>query len=395
VNATKTSLDSLVGCTCRPSFYTFHRGRDGKPVKGPRIADRRTAERGVTAAQASLDAGRAGVSKRKVVTFDEWADTWEGALELANRRASTVRTYMLSVGFARAVFGGLYLHEIGNDELRKLVTKLKARKLGDVTIAKHLRHLSACFEAALAEPENTGLDHNPVGRFRRSFVLDVRPSEANYFTDGELGKLWAQLRAGLPRKDGTLAPVAPVYLHLCRFALATGARIGELLALRWSDVRLGDGVHGEVRISKSWGVDGETAPKTRKSTRTLHLTADARRVLAEWAQACGMQDDDALVFANSQGGHLSGSNISNRILNPALVAAGIPKVGDDSPESRSFHTLRHGYARAMLEAGQPLQWVADELGHESTATTELVYGHWAKQARRDTAAAVPAGVLPV
>jgi integrase len=394
-NASRTSVDSLAGCKCKPSYYVSYRDRSGRPVKSKRVTDRRVAQEALTAAQAGLDAGRAGIAKRVDVTFDEWAATWEASLELANRRASTVRTYLLSVGFGREAFGSLYLHEIGNEKLRQLVRKLKARKMRDVTIAKHLRHLSACFEAALAEPENTGLEHNPVGRFRRSFVLNVQPSEANYFTDGELAKLWAQLRAGLPRKDGTLAPVPPVYLHLCRFAVATGARIGELLALRWGDVKLAAGPHGEVRISKSWGVDGETAPKTRKSTRTLHLTVDARRVLGEVAQLSGMQDDSALVFANGQDGHLSGSNISNRILNPALVAAGIPKVGDDSPEPRSFHTFRHNYARAMLEAGQPLQWVADELGQESTATTELVYGHWAKQARRDAAGAVRKGTLPV
>jgi integrase len=394
-NASRTSLDSLTGCTCRPSYYVFSRARDGSSVKSERVTDRREAQKALTAKQAELDSGRSAVKRRPQVTFDEWAATWQDSLELANRRASTIRAYMFSIEFGREVFGSLFLHEIGNDELRQLVRKLKARKMRDVTIAKHLRHLSACFEAALAEPENTGLEHNPVGRFRRSFVLDVKPSEANYFTDGELAKLWAQLRTGLPRKNGTFAPVAPVYLHLCRFAVASGARIGELLALRWGDVQLAAGPHGEVRISKSWGVDGETAPKTRKSTRTLHLTADARRVLGDVAQLAGMQDDSALVFENGQGSHLSGSNISNRVLNPALVAAGVPKVGDDSPEPRSFHTLRHNYARAMLEAGQPLQWVADELGHESTATTELVYGHWAKQARRDAAGAVPEGALPV
>ena len=393
-NVNQSSLTSLKGCTCKPSYFTFYRGRDGLPIKSPRVKDRRTADRALTALQAGIDAGRAGTAKRKTVAFDTWADSWKAALELAGRRASTVRAYTRSADFARETFGAYELREIGNPELRRLVASLRDRKQGDVTIAKHLRHLSICFEAALDEDL---IERNPVSRFRRTFVLDVPPSEANYFTDAELHRLWLQFKTGIPRtKDGTLAPVSPVYLYLCRFAVASGARIGELVALRWSDMRAGGGEHGEVKITKAWNdVDGDTPPKTRKSTRTLHLTADAERVLTEWMQECGMQDDAALVFPNGQGHHLSPANMNSRVLTPALHAAGIAKVGEESPEPRSFHTFRHCFARLMLERGQPLQWVADELGHESTATTERVYGHWAKAARQQTAAAVPAGALPV
>ena len=334
-NATRTSLDSLTGCTCRPSYYVFHRARDGSSVKSERVTDRREAQKALTAKQAELDAGRSGVKRRPQVTFDEWAATWQGSLELANRRASTVRTYMLSVAFGREVFGGLYLHEIGNDELRQLVRKLKARKMRDVTIAKHLRHLSACFEAALAEPENTGLDHNPVGRFRRSFVLDVQPSEANYFTDGELAKLWAQLRAGLPRKDGTLAPVQPVYRDLCRTqwrpapgsancspsAGATSGSRPDRTAKCGSRSRgesMGDGAQDAQ-------VDADAPPDRRRASRPRR-GCPAVRDAGRWGARVRERPRRAL----------SGWNISNRILNPALVAAGIPKVGDDSPEPRSF-----------------------------------------------------------
>ena len=47
-NATKTALTSAgraSGCKCAPSFYTFHRNRDGKPEKGSRIKSRQVADR--------------------------------------------------------------------------------------------------------------------------------------------------------------------------------------------------------------------------------------------------------------------------------------------------------------------------------------------------------------
>jgi hypothetical protein len=79
-NASKTALDSTgrgSGCSCEPSFYTFHRDRDGRVVKGPRVKDRRVAERALTKDQFGIDDGRVGVSQPKRVTFSEWADEFE------------------------------------------------------------------------------------------------------------------------------------------------------------------------------------------------------------------------------------------------------------------------------------------------------------------------------
>src|SRR5262245_15148331 len=53
-NASKTALDSLKGCTCKASYYTFHRDRSGRVVKGPRIRDKRVAEQTRTKLQADL-----------------------------------------------------------------------------------------------------------------------------------------------------------------------------------------------------------------------------------------------------------------------------------------------------------------------------------------------------
>lgn len=393
-NRNATALDSLKGCTCSPSYYTMYRDSTGRPIKSARVKDRRVAERALKKLQGELSEDRADLKRRKRVEFGAWVDLWEEALRLAGRKQSTIDPYMTSARYARETLAGYDLREIGNAELRRLVLALRERGQSDTTISKHLRHLSSCFQQGIAEDY---IDVNPVSRFRAGFKLNVQPSQANYFTDGELQRLWAQLRSGLPHpKTKEFVVIPAVYPHLFRFAVATGARIGELVALRWGDVRLSDGPHGEVRIDKSWSDRyGESAPKTRKSIRTLHLTEASRRVLEDWITAVGVHEDNELVFPNSRGEHLSPANMNDRVLNPALAAAGIAKVGDGSPEPRSFHTFRHCYARLMLEHGQDLQWVADEMGHESTATTELIYGHWSQEARRAKAAAVPGSAIPV
>ena len=70
--STKTALSSVgrgSGCTCSPSYYVFSRDRDGRPVKGARVKDRKTAERALAAAQREIDEGRVGIAKPKNITL--------------------------------------------------------------------------------------------------------------------------------------------------------------------------------------------------------------------------------------------------------------------------------------------------------------------------------------
>ena len=84
-NVTKTALTSVgtgsgSGCACTPN-YVFSRDRDGRPVKGARVKDRKTAERALAAAQREIDEGRVGIAKPKNITFSEWADVFEEILD--------------------------------------------------------------------------------------------------------------------------------------------------------------------------------------------------------------------------------------------------------------------------------------------------------------------------
>jgi integrase len=391
-------------CTCQPSYFTFYTDRDEKPVRGSRVKNRRVAETALRKLQVELDENRAGVARPKNSTFNDWLPRWKQKLELDTwRRPSTVRAYMTSGRLFAESCGNYDLREITNDEMEMFVRACRERGNDDRTLDKHLRHLSSCFKSAIGSKL---LEQNPVTVLRDTFHLKLEPVKANFFTDGELQKLWRQFDVGVER-DGRIVPVAPVYLYLSRFAVATGARIGELAALTFADIDLDAGDHGEISINKSWSQeDGLGPPKTKFSIRTIHMIGSARRVLDEWTpilrQLRGHQaiDDDALVFPNEDGNHMSQSNVANRVVNPIMAAAGIPKVGPESPEERSFHTFRHCYARLMLQPrrdadgntivlGQPLRWVSSEMGHRDTATTERIYGHWAEEANRDVAALIP------
>ena len=54
-NKNATKLDSLKGCTCKPSYYVRSSDRTGRTIKSPRVKSRKAAERQLTATQYELD----------------------------------------------------------------------------------------------------------------------------------------------------------------------------------------------------------------------------------------------------------------------------------------------------------------------------------------------------
>ena len=204
--------------------------------------------------------------------------------------------------------------------------------------------------------------------------------KAAYFTDAELARLWPEL--------GTVLPAA-VFHYLCKAAVTTGARQGELLALEWPDVRFLD---KELRIARGYtpGVGIET-PKDNEE-RTVDLTPAAETVLQDWFQLSGCPED-GLVFPNFDGGYLVGSTVTRGILYPAMERAGIPRVGERGWK-RDFHSFRHSFARIALEHGAEMTWVQRQLGHSSITVTIDRYGHWERRAEKVQAARLE-GAFPI
>ena len=119
---------------------------------------------------------------------------------------------------------------------------------------------------------------------------------------------------------------------LVRAALLTGARWGELAALRVADVNASKG-HPTMYVAES---------KSGKP-RYIPLNPEGRELFAE---AISGKVGDSLVFVRRDGGQW-GHNHHVRALNAACSAAKIrPYV--------AFHELRHTYASHLAQAGVPL-----------------------------------------
>lgn len=158
---------------------------------------------------------------------------------------------------------------------------------------------------------------------------------------------------------------------LVRFAVATGLRQGELLALRWEDV--GDDalqVHRSLQRARQKGQAKFTSrPKTKKSQRPVPLSALAREALAarrrqaaEDQLAAGAKwHDEGYIFANPTGGARDGTAVT-RAFQRILRSHGLERI--------RWHALRRVFAAVLLDGGADITVVRDLLGHSQLSVTE-------------------------
>jgi integrase len=143
------------------------------------------------------------------------------------------------------------------------------------------------------------------------------------------------------------------FRRLVQAALASGARYGELAALKISDFNADN---GSVHIQRS------------KSGKGRHIVLNAEGVALFKSLSTG-RDGDALLLPRSDGAAWKPAQ-QRRPMTDAC------KHGKITP-TMSFHGLRHTYASHSVMNGVPLMVVAKNLGHRDTRMVERHYGHLA------------------
>ena len=163
-------------------------------------------------------------------------------------------------------------------------------------------------------------------------------------------------------------------------AAMTGLRKGELFALDWSAVNLSEGVLVVRRTLQELNGLTLKEPKTSAGKRVVSLGSEAVEALRSRlrkAQEEGFEPDQVpIVFPDTRGGYLRGSNFDRCVWYPIREAAGIPATF-------KFHDLRHTQASLMLAAGVDLKVIQKRLGHRDFATTANTYSHLLQNAQSE------------
>jgi len=170
-----------------------------------------------------------------------------------------------------------------------------------------------------------------------------------------------------------------------RLAAFSGARRGELLNLRWSDVDLKSAT---IRIRGTTAViSGERVEGTTKGGRERVVTLDLGTIRILAAHRLNQSRDRLLAGPDWAPGDYAFTRSLGRPLYPDTVSQLMPKLIRRHNEPASgepplillpharLHDLRHVHATILLLAGVPVHVVADRLGHADAAITLRVYAH--------------------
>jgi integrase len=272
-------------------------------------------------------------------------------------------------------FGAERLDRINVAAIEKFRDELRAGGYAPRTINTVVRIAGAVFRAAIRRGECA---LNPVDRVERAFMAarELTDEDDGAGTDDtinpdailSLDEIRAMLNAATPG----------LYRTLFTTAALTGARSGELFALRWSDVEIpkNGAAYMYIRRTVSWArINGESIrprfypPKTKAGVRKIPIPAELAAALRAWKLQCPATVDE-LVFPAADGRPIRRSNALRYGLWSALRRAGLRRV--------NMHSLRHSFASALIMGGAAVTEVQSLLGHASPAITLRIYTHWFK-----------------
>lgn len=154
-------------------------------------------------------------------------------------------------------------------------------------------------------------------------------------------------------------------------SLSTGLRIGEICALKWSDINVADGTITVQRtIERIYVVEGGkkhtqlviNTPKTVNSCREIPMS---KELLAMVKPMKKVVNGDFYVLTNED--KPTEPRTYRNYYNRLMEKLDIPKL--------KYHGLRHSFATRCIEAGCDYKTVSVLLGHSNISTTLNLYVH--------------------
>lgn len=342
------------GARCRPSGTTYvvkaridrkqrwiTIGRDG-PLTAAEA--RACAKKMLADVDSGKDPTRAREVERYTPLFAEFARRWLKEHVAVKRKANTQTSYQHIIdAHLIPALGKVRVDRLEQADALKIHAALASHPYAANRILAVLSAMMTFAERLKYRPPHSNPCHG-VERYREH--KRKRP-----LTRSELAALWAHLDIIEPDEN-------PYVIAAIRLLLLTGMRREEVLALRWTDVNLGNAV-----ISLS---DGKTGP------RTVMLSSQACAVLTRLPRQVG----NPFVFV----GRRSRSrliNISKR-WREIRIDLGFPDV--------RIHDLRHTVG-SLLARTAPMIVVRDVLGHAELETTNG-YSHTASDDVRNAVEAL-------
>lgn len=310
------------------------------------------------------------------LTVAQWLRSWIEAVKTEVSPKTSERYGEVVENFLVPELGGLLIGKLAPLHLQKAYTKWATggRRDGkDGGLAPRTRrHMHRILKTALTRAvEQQVIARNPADALKKRLPKVERRSMTTLDTEQA---------AQLLRTIRHTRVYWPALL-----ALATGARRGEVLALRWRNVDLHRGTLSVVEsLEQTQSGLRFKAPKTEK-VRNVTLPAFAidelRRLKLAQAEdllRLGVRQTGAtLLCARADGEPLQPRSLTHEFARLVRQAKDLPRL--------RFHDLRHSHATQLLAAGVHPKVAQERLGHSTITTTLDLYSHVTETMQEDAA----------
>ncbi|MDP1716756.1 MAG: site-specific integrase [Burkholderiales bacterium] len=256
---------------------------------------------------------------------------------------STLRDYQSAIDYhLKPVFGEKLLTEISTADIKAWMGFLQISP-------KRINNVLTPLRGVLGDAFADGLiDRNPADRVKN---LPHRTEEPDPLAPVEIEKL--------------LASCPGQIRNLFQFAIWTGLRTSELIALEWGDI---DWIRGIARIRRASVRKQVKVPKTQAGERDIKLLSGALAALQDQKSYTFLHAKQVFFNPRTNASWETDAQIRKTAWQPAIRRAGI--------RDRNPYQTRHTFASLCLTAGEDIAWVARQLGHKSIAMTLKSYARW-------------------
>jgi len=296
--------------------------------------------------------------EERPMTYEEYATLWvEGQIKPLRRESTYTRYRGALKKHIFPAIGNISLGEVDRADIKKFLLAYY-KKSGSKKAVTLMRDI--CNGPFAAAVDDGLISVSPVtGTLGR---LNIKPNQ-NPSADPLTAEETALFMETCMKHH---SEHYPLFLTLFR----TGLRVGEVLALRWSDV---DWYGRFIQVSRSYRRQQFSGTKTGK-TRRVDMSEQVVEALQNLytrrkreTLAAGTQEVDGIIFHNGKG-EPRGQNSVRYIYKGILRKAGLRAI--------RVHDTRHSYASQLLSDGISPVYVKEQLGHHSIEITVDTYGHW-------------------
>ena len=272
--------------------------------------------------------------------------------------------------------GGVYVEDIDEDFLNRFYSRIRYKDNGELYSDKYIKSVTCVIKAVMKKSVLKGyILRNVFDYGYRTPKGYVAPPTERIISERDLTRLIECCKT-----DERFKVMIPTLL-------LTGMRIGEMLALYWTDIDFENNiisvtkaVHPRFYELPTGGIvrDGVYIgkPKSFSSIRDIPVPQAVIDLLSEWKISITNNDklvnrikeneNEHLVFPNNAGNVTNYETLSDS-LNAFLKRNGLQHC------NILFHKLRHNYATLLLDSGVDIDIISKLLGHKSIRTTADTY----------------------